>query len=930
MLARALLSLPSARLVAGALLASASVLHFGGRLPSRGWLMPMMIALAALPLLGWIAWRRQATLPQPAGAAWLPHLVTALRVAMALLLVCSLLLWRIHDALESRLPAALEGRDLEVTGIVDGMPQRFEFGDRVKFSLASCGLALAGASSACGRLERVQLDWGPVREKDRAFATPAQEAHAPHEAEDAAQTDDDAAAAAAGSAEPPEDGLWPQPGQYWRLVVRLKRPVAPVNPGGFDLELRYLQQGVGALGRVHARQRLARAPPGLGWRPAAAVVVAFESWRTRLRDRLEAVYAHRVDPPGAGRAPRWPLLGIVSGLALGDQGAIGAGLWGLFSRTGVSHLMAISGMHVTMLALVAAWLAAKALTGMARRRHALALAAQRRCPRQVLVLGVAVLVAFAYALLSGWGIPSQRTCWMLAAAALMSLSGRGRGALDITLMAAAVVIAVDPWAVSTAGFWLSFGAVAAILWCAHGQDSRQVLRMTFLGIGSTAVPAAVRDAFTSQWAATLGLAPLVVALFSTFSLIGPVANAVAIPWVSFLVTPLAVAAALLAPLSEPACAFILQANLWMIEHLVDLLGLLDRLPAASVAIARPAFWTLLAALAGSVVLIAPPGFPMRPAGLLCLLPMLLAEPRLPTREELWITALDIGHGSSILVESGQHRLLFDAGPGRGVDTSAAARFLVPYLRSRGIEAIDTLVVSHLDVEHAGGAGAVLQALRPTRLVTSFDARLLQVAPGALERADHLPCTAGRRLQLGMAVVEFLHPPAVAGLRKEAQENDSSCVLRIQAAAGSVVLAGDLSATMEASLVAGALTRAGADRSSAGALRSDVLIVPQQGGRNASGALLLAAVQPAVAVLQVGYRNRHRHPHPTVLGRLAGSGAEVLRTDQDGAVQVRLRAGARPQVSRLRRDAPPYWRIGGAAGEVNGAAGEATAPSSRRR
>src|SRR5690606_30626646 len=187
----------------------------------------------------------------------------------------------------------------------------------------------------------------------------------------------------------------------------------------------------------------------------------------------------------------------------------------------------------------------------------------------------------------------------------------GRGSLDVTLLAAAVVIAVDPWAVATAGFWLSFGAVAAIIWCAHGQDGERALRMTFLGIGSARVATALRDALTSQWAATVGLAPFVIALFSTLSLIGPLANAFAIPWVSFLVTPLAVGAALLAPVSEPLCAFLLQVNLWLIEHLVSLLQLLDRLPAASVAIPAPSALSLLAATIGALLLIAPPGMPMR-------------------------------------------------------------------------------------------------------------------------------------------------------------------------------------------------------------------------------------------------------------------------------------------------------------------------------
>ena len=925
MFAGALQTLPSARLLAAMLLLAAGALHLDGRLPPRSWFAPMLLALALLLLAGLgAAWFSQPSRSGaiPARPRWrrcLPAVIAASRWGSGLLLACMLVHGQVHEALESRLSPHLEGLDLEVVGVVDGMPQRFDFGDRVRFSLDECRVARAAMSGTgdggqtraepCGRLARLQLDWGPLREKDRHPPRPA--ARTAGKAEGGTDDGDGDGGSDGGSEEDPgkapdddpSDDVWPQPGQYWRLAVRLKRPVAPVNPGGFDLELRYLQQGVGALGRVYARQRLEAPPNEAAWQPWSATLIAFESWRTNLRDRLEAVHARRIEAPGSDRTGRWPLLGVVAGLSLGDQGAISASLWGLFSRTGVSHLMAISGMHVTMLALVAAWFASRLLQFMTRRRVPGMTRVLGGHPRQLLVLVIAVLTAFGYALLSGWGIPSQRTCWMLAAAAAMSLLGRGFGPLDVTLLAAAVVIVADPWAVSTAGFWLSFGAVAAILWCAHGQDSRRLLRLAFLGIGSTRVPLALRDAFTSQWAATVGLAPLVIVLFSTLSLIGPAANAVAIPWVSFIVTPLAVVAALLAPVSEPVCGVLLQLNLWLIEQLVAMLNQLDRLPAASVAIARPGAWTLVAALVGAVALIAPAGVPMRRAGVLCLLPMLMAPQRLPAKGELWITALDMGQGSSILVESDGQRLLFDAGSGQGADRSAAMRFLVPYLRSRGIEDIDTLVISHLDIEHAGGAASVIQSLRPRRLLTSFDARLLQVDAPLLAGVQALSCTAGRRLALGAATIEVLHPSATATLRNAARENHGSCVVRVSSPAGSVLLPGDLPASSDAQLV-----RAAGRQASGAGLRSDILVVPQQGSRNAAGALLLGAVQPTYAVLQVGYRNRHRHPHVSVLQRLSATDAMLLRTDHDGAVQIRLRGSRRNEVRRVRRDAPPYWRI----------------------
>ena len=310
----------------------------------------------------------------------------------------------------------------------------------------------------------------------------------------------------------------------------------------------------------------------------------------------------------------------------------------------------------------------------------------------------------------------------------------------------------------------------------------------------------MRDAGRSQWAATVGLAPLVVTLFSTLSLIGPLANTLAIPWVSLLVTPLSLAATLLAPVSETGGAWLLQLSLWLTRGLIVVLNLLDRLPAASLAIARPGNWTLVAALVGAAVLLAPSGLPMRRAGLLCMLPLLMAPQRVPAPGELWVTVLDIGQGSSILVESGNQRLLFDAGPGADADNSAAARFLMPYLRSRGIDAIDMLVISHLDREHAGGVASVLQSLRPKQVLSGFDVRLLPVDPQAPAVRGAAPCRAGTSHRLGGATVTALYPRATALTRQDARDNARSCVVRVSSTAGSVLLAGDLPASAEARLL----------------------------------------------------------------------------------------------------------------------------------
>ena len=220
--------------------------------------------------------------------------------------------------------------------------------------------------------------------------------------------------------------------------MKLRRPVAAVNPDAFDTEQRMLQQGIGAVGRVVKRQRLQDEP---AWQQGMAGLMHWvESVRAVLRQHLETLQA-RIDPAQGQDEGRWALMGIVTGLSLGDQAAMGAEQWGLFSRTGVSHLMAISGMHVTLLAMVVSAGCLGLHRALARRASGRWLARMSCVPRQWLVLVPGVLTAFGYALLSGWGVPSQRTCFMLLAAAVLSVGGRSQNAVTPVLLAATAIVA---------------------------------------------------------------------------------------------------------------------------------------------------------------------------------------------------------------------------------------------------------------------------------------------------------------------------------------------------------------------------------------------------------------------------------------------------------------------------------------------------------
>ena len=840
--------IPRLTLLAGCLLVSACALEFSGWLPPVGWL-PGWALLGALLVL----------------PARLRPLGMGLMVSAALAL-------SIHQALQIRLAPSLEDVPLVVEGTVSSLPSRQGFGDRVLFAVQACGpLDEAASLPGCEGLGQVSLSWGTPKS--------------------GAQDDADG---------PSADDVWPEPGQRWRLLVKLRRPVAAVNPDAFDTEQRMLQQGIGAVGRVVKRQRLQDEP---AWQQGmAGLMVRVESVRAVLRQHLEMLQA-RIDPARGQDEGRWALMGIVTGLSLGDQAAMGAEQWGLFSRTGVSHLMAISGMHVTLLAMVVSAACLGLHRALARRASGRWLARLSRVPRQWLVLVPGVLTAFGYALLSGWGVPSQRTCFMLLAAAVLSVGGRSQNAVTPVLLAAAAIVALDPWSVAQAGFWLSFCAVLALVWCAQqplggGMEEGDVLCGTRWWQQGRVGQwwAALRDGARNQWAATVLLTPLTIAFFSTWSLIGPVANVLAIPWVGLVLTPMAIGVMLLAPVFPWLAGWLLKALLLQLGWLMAFLRSLDAWPLASVQLPRPGVFALVCALLGAVLMLAPVGLRRPRLGVMCLLPLLLASPRHAPPDALVVTALDIGQGSMIVVEQGEQRLLYDAGASRLGGRSAIDATLVPWLNSRGLNGVDVLVVSHLDAHHAGGAARAVVALNPSVLLTAMDPRLLGMSDSADGRFQ--PCLADTSLPWADGAIEVLQPKQMAHTTEDARQDQNSCVIRVRSSAGSVLLAGDLPARAEAALV-----KAQGDR-----LPADVLVVPQEGGRQGTGKQLLAAVQPTLAVVQTTHRNQHGRPDAALVERLENQGTRLLRTDRDGAVRIVLRQGQAPQVTRSRIDGAPYWRV----------------------
>jgi competence protein ComEC len=628
-------------------------------------------------------------------------------------------------------------------------------------------------------------------------------------------------------------------GERWQLPLRLKRPHGAMNPEGFDAELYLFEQGIGAVGSVRAAaptdaQRLDHPR---WWRPDEQLDAARQRWR-------DAVLLQGARPDVAG---------VLAALTVGDQSAIDSPGWALFRQTGVAHLMSISGLHITLFA----WLAGGLIGRLWRQSRRLVLA----WPTPFAARWGGVLAATGYALVAGWGVPAQRTVWMLVLTIGLQQLGLRWPPLLVCLLAGAAVIALDPWALLQPGFWLSFVAVALLI-ASHppAPDTEQVLpwRARVRQVASAAL--------RQQVVATLALAPLTLLLFQQISLIGFVANLLAVPWVTLIVTPLA-----LAGLLWPALWTLAG---WALQPLLAALAWLGELPLAVWTVPAAPAWAAAFGLLGGALLVLPLPRLARLAGLPMLLPLLWPAVERPPPGRFELVAADVGQGSAILVRTTNHLMLHDTGPSYGLDNDAGQRVLLPLLRARGETQIDSLVLSHRDTDHVGGAPAVLAALPVGELRTGLEpGHPLRRATGpGHQPVRHVDCEAGQTWQWDGVRFEVLHPPA--GLWKPGlKPNAMSCVVRVQDAAGhSVLLTGDVEADQEQALVERFGTR----------LKSDVLLVPHHGSQTSSTAAFLAAVQPKQAVVQVGYRSRFGHPHPAVLARYVAAGIPVVRTDHCGA------------------------------------------------
>lgn len=705
-----------------------------------------------------------------------------------------------HSRMSDWLQPQLEGRDIALVGVVSSLPANVE--RSVRFELD-----VEGAEGDARLPPKILLSW-------YANGSPDEEG--------------------SGSTAPSV-----HPGERWSFTVRLRRPHGLVNPHGFDYEAWLLERGIGATGYVRAKPE----PRRLGTRNS--LLDGVERLRETVRERFNSVL-------GAT-----PAAGILAALAVGDQRAISREEWQLFNRTGVTHLMSISGLHVTLVSGLVAWL----VGSIWRRIPPLAL----RLPARKAAAFAAIVGALGYTLIAGYGVPAQRTFWMVGVVAMALWFGRISSPWRTLSLALAAIVLMDPWAPLAPGLWLSFGAVLLIFYSAAGWTEPGSKLWQWGRI---------------QWAVTVGLAPAALLLFGQISIAGPLANALAIPLVSVVITPLALFAAVI-PIDAllELCALLVQ---WLLEFLEWCAALPGALWQQHV----PPIWAAIAAIAGAAWLLAPRGVPWRLAGLALMAPAFMTAPPAPPMGEAWVTTFDVGQGLGVLVRTAEHALLYDAGPAWGVEADSGSRVIVPALRGEGLARLDVVLLSHEDNDHIGGALSVMESFEVGELVSSLAAShpLNALAP-QMRR-----CSSNDAWQWDGVRFELLHPApdAVASRR-----NNMSCVLRIVAGAHSVLITGDIERGAESQMLA--LGRAP---------KTDVLLVPHHGSRTSSTPDFIAAVAPTWAVIPVGYRSRFGHPNADVVERYRAAGAQLVRTDLEGAVSITLGNDLALETERHRRGR--YW------------------------
>lgn len=634
-----------------------------------------------------------------------------------------------------------------------------------------------------------------------------------------------------------------QAGDRWQLLVKLKAPRSTLNPGEFDFARWLFEQKIGALAYV------VNSPNNILLKP---------TWYFDVINKIRQHLALGITQS----LTNLPLTGFITALVVGTRGELTVDQWQTLQGTGTNHLIAIAGLHIGFVAGFAFFIA----SFIWRRLGYLPLF----IPTPQVAAASALITAIIYSALAGFALPTQRAILMLEVFLLSTLLRRNLPPWHAWFLALLIILLWDPLIVLADSFWLSFGSVALILYGSSGRTQQLSGWRKWLRI---------------QWLIAIGLIPLSLLFFHQVAWTGFIANAIAIPWVGFIVLPLSLLGSLLWLILPKLGSLLLITAEKALELLWPILQYLANL--------KPLLWlqylpnviNLISITVAVLLILAPRGIPGRWLAVIFVLPLLLWQAPKPDIGTIWFSLLDVGQGLSAVVRTQHHTLVFDTGMKYSDNFDMGSAVVIPYLRQAGIKQIDTLIISHGDLDHSGGANSILNSLPVKQLLSSVPERF----PAAITQA----CAAGQHWIWDQVTFDVLYPP----IGQLNLDNDSSCVLQISTGNNHILLTGDIEARSEYYLLTHAAEK----------LKTTILIAPHHGSKTSSTTDFVSATQPDYVLFPVGYHNRFHFPSQIVMNRYLDIHAVLFDSATNGMISFIIKPDRIPSLPILfRQQAGRYW------------------------
>jgi len=749
-------------------------------------------------LIGIAAFLQVPTLPPLWGVVFLPIVLWSVFVLPKFQILCAIIcgfLWALLRAdviLSTGLDRMIEGDTVIVTGQIVSLPQILDSGIRFEFHIIEMKSQDGVVLKNPGK---VRLGWY-------------------------------------------RDNIEVKSGEHWQLYVRLKRPYGFSNPGGFDYEGWLFQHRIRAAGYVRNDEQNELIHQ--------ASIFSINHQRYLLRNLI-----NRIHLSDSGDFEKSLLLA----LSLGDRSKVSPQQWQTLTQTGTSHLLAISGLHIGLVAglffILGRWL--WALSG----SLPLYLASQRFAALSGL------FGALMYAALAGFAIPTQRALIMLTVWILSRFFHRKIAITDIIATSLLAVLIIDPFAAMDVSFWLSFVAISII---AYGMTCRINGNMSWWRSGWLKWGRV-------QYLVAVGLFPLLVLWFQQVPLVGIFANIVAVPYISLIVVPLVLLGIVLLCFIFPAGEFVLQLAGQALSVFWPFLDYLSRLEFNIWHSASPSTLAFALGMIGVLIILLPKGIPARWIGVIWLLPLLFPQTENPEFGDFWFTQLDVGQGLASVIQTQNHSLIYDTGDRYSERFNVGKAVIIPFLKHQHIQHPDLLIVSHGDRDHIGGANDILAQYPEIYVLTSVREKMTHPYLGN--------CVEGQSWRWDGVDFEILNPASSEGYQGNIWGNNASCVLKVSNAQGSVLLTGDIERAVESRLISSSQSKE--------KLSATVLIAPHHGSKTSSSPSFINAVSPKYVVFPVGYRNRFGFPKQDIISRYESHQVKMLNTARDGALVFKFEA-----------------------------------------